>query len=168
MVLASYRQINGRESSPNGKREARDMNLAQMEVDGLPSNCGNVALVGPSAGVFELVNSGWALSVLDTSATSNQLVRTMGFRFRKSIPIIPGFRINLGKRSASLSVGGKGLTTNISAKGVRNTISLPGTGLSYSTYQKNVQPVGTAARSFKKVFIWAIVIAVIVVFVRLL
>ena len=57
----------------------------------------------------------------------------MGFRFRKSIKIIPGIRINLSKSGPSLSVGGRGLTTNLSARGTRTTVGIPGTGLSYST-----------------------------------
>lgn len=57
----------------------------------------------------------------------------MGWRFRKSFKIFPGFRVNLGKKGiTSLSVGGKGVSTNLSSKGVRSTLSLPGTGLSYS------------------------------------
>jgi hypothetical protein len=45
----------------------------------------------------------------------------MGFRFRKRIRIVEGLYLNLGKRSGSLSVGGKGATANISKKGVLNT-----------------------------------------------
>ena len=59
----------------------------------------------------------------------------MGLRFRKSISIIPGVRLNLSKGGiSSLSVGGKGLTYNIGKKGTRATGGLPGTGLSYSHY----------------------------------
>ncbi len=57
----------------------------------------------------------------------------MGFRIKRSIKIAPGIRLNLGKRGTSLSVGGHGLTTNISKKGVKNTVSLPGTGISYTS-----------------------------------
>lgn len=57
----------------------------------------------------------------------------MGFRFRKSIKIAPGVRINLGKKSAGISVGGKrgGISYN-SRTGARARVSAPGTGLSYS------------------------------------
>lgn len=59
----------------------------------------------------------------------------MGFRFRRSIKIIPGVKINFGKSGfTSVSVGGRGLTTNYGKKGTRTTLGLPGTGLSYSTY----------------------------------
>ena len=61
----------------------------------------------------------------------------MGFRFRKSVKLMPGVRLNLGKRGASVSVGGKGLTCNISKKGARTTVGLPGTGVSYSFYKSH-------------------------------
>lgn len=60
----------------------------------------------------------------------------MGFRFRRSIGIIPGVRVNLGKKGASLSVGRKGITTNIGRKGTRTTYGVPGTGVSYTTKAK--------------------------------
>ena len=57
----------------------------------------------------------------------------MGFRFRKSIKIAPGVRVNLGKKSVGVSVGGKygGVSVN-SRTGARARVSAPGTGLSYS------------------------------------
>lgn len=57
----------------------------------------------------------------------------MGFGFRKSFKVAPGVRLNVGKTRSSLSVGGKGLTTNISKRGVKMTAGIPGTGLSYTT-----------------------------------
>lgn len=58
----------------------------------------------------------------------------MGLRFRKSLRIAPGVRVNLGTRGPSVSLGGRGFTTTISTRGTRNTVSFPGTGLSYSTW----------------------------------
>ena len=67
----------------------------------------------------------------------------MGFRFRKSIKIAPGVRLNLSKRGvSSVSVGGKGLTYNINKKGSRTTIGLPGTGMSHSSYQSHKDASG--------------------------
>jgi hypothetical protein len=57
----------------------------------------------------------------------------MGFRFRRSIRLAPGLRINLSKGAPSLSVGGHGLTQNFGPHGARSTFGLPGTGLSYTT-----------------------------------
>lgn len=55
----------------------------------------------------------------------------MGFRFRKSIKIFPGLRVNLSKTGASLSVGGRGASVNIGPRGTYGNVGLPGTGLSY-------------------------------------
>lgn len=57
----------------------------------------------------------------------------MGFRFRKSIKVAPGVKINLGKKGASVTVGNKFARTTIGKGRRTNSISLPGTGISYST-----------------------------------
>ena len=65
----------------------------------------------------------------------------MGLRFRKSITILPGVKLNLGKTGASVSVGVKGLHANIHTSGkVTGTASLPGTGISYQK-SKNIKTV---------------------------
>ena len=56
----------------------------------------------------------------------------MGFRFRKSVKICKGVKVNFSKSGASLSVGGQGHSVNI-GKHSRATLGIPGTGLSYST-----------------------------------
>lgn len=57
----------------------------------------------------------------------------MGFKFRKSLKLAPGVKLNLGKKSVGVSVGGKrgGISYN-SRTGARARVSAPGTGLSYS------------------------------------
>ena len=57
----------------------------------------------------------------------------MGLRFRKSIKICKGVKVNISKSGLSLSVGTKGASLNFSDKGTRVTAGLPGSGLSYST-----------------------------------
>ena len=56
----------------------------------------------------------------------------MGLRFRKSIKILPGVKLNLGTKGASVSVGKRGMHYTMHTSG-RKTVSvgLPGTGLSY-------------------------------------
>ena len=57
----------------------------------------------------------------------------MGFRFRKSINLPGGFRVNASKSGLSYSWGTKGYRITKTAKGAtRRTITAPGTGLSYS------------------------------------
>ncbi|AGY77972.1 DUF4236 domain-containing protein [Clostridium autoethanogenum] len=61
----------------------------------------------------------------------------MGFRFRKSIKILPGVKLNIGKKGInSVSVGGHGFTKNISKNGTRTTVGIPGSGISYTDYKK--------------------------------
>jgi len=56
----------------------------------------------------------------------------MGFRYRKSINLGGGFRINLSKSGVGYSIGGKGYRVTRTAKGTtRRTYSIPGTGISY-------------------------------------
>jgi hypothetical protein len=57
----------------------------------------------------------------------------MGLRFRKSFKLAPGFSLNIGKRSASVRVGGRGFGLTTGTAGSRATVGAPGTGLSYST-----------------------------------
>lgn len=56
----------------------------------------------------------------------------MGFRFRKSINLGHGVRVNLSKSGIGYSVGAPGLRVTKMAKGrIRATASVPGTGISY-------------------------------------
>jgi hypothetical protein len=58
----------------------------------------------------------------------------MGLRFRKSIKIAPGVKVNIGKKSVGMSFGGKygGISMN-SKTGTRARVTAYGTGLSYTT-----------------------------------
>lgn len=59
----------------------------------------------------------------------------MGFKFRKSIKILPGVRVNISNKGVnSVSVGRRGAKVNIGKKGVRSTVGIAGSGLSYSSY----------------------------------
>jgi hypothetical protein len=68
-------------------------------------------------------------------------------RFRKSLTIIPGVRLNFGKTGfTSISMGMPGVGVSYGRKGVRSHIGLPGTGLSlqnYTPYKGPVQPMWT-------------------------
>lgn len=55
----------------------------------------------------------------------------MGFRFRKSVRLFPGVRLNLGKSGMSVSVGGPGAIVNFGPRHTALTLGIPGTGLSY-------------------------------------
>ena len=57
----------------------------------------------------------------------------MGLRFRKSFKVAPGVKVNLSKKSAGVSIGGKGahISTNTSGRKT-TTVGIPGSGLSYT------------------------------------
>src|SRR5260370_27145007 len=58
----------------------------------------------------------------------------MGLRFRKSVRIARGMRVNLtGHGMSSVSFGRPGSTLNFGRTGVRGTVGVPGSGLSYSS-----------------------------------
>jgi hypothetical protein len=57
----------------------------------------------------------------------------MGFRFHRTIRVLPGLRLNLSKSGASVSVGRRGAWFTVGPKGTRTTVGLPGTGISYTT-----------------------------------
>ena len=61
----------------------------------------------------------------------------MGLRFRKSITICKGLKLNLGKTGASLTVGNKGFHKTFHTSGkVTTTVGIPGTGV-YWTETEN-------------------------------
>ncbi|MFY0127906.1 MULTISPECIES: DUF4236 domain-containing protein [Bacillus cereus group] len=55
----------------------------------------------------------------------------MGFRFRKSIKVAPGVKINVTHKGVGVSAGVKGARISTGPSGSRITTSLPGTGISY-------------------------------------
>src|SRR5690348_10729595 len=67
------------------------------------------------------------------SADRERVGVSMGLRFNRRIPLIPGLRVNLSKTGASLSLGHAGGWLTIGPRGTRATAGLPGSGLSYST-----------------------------------
>jgi hypothetical protein len=60
---------------------------------------------------------------------------------------MPGVRVNLGLRGASLSIGRRGMTYNLGPNGSRVTAGLPGTGLSYTQTVSHQNPVTLVANS---------------------
>ena len=57
----------------------------------------------------------------------------MGLRFRKSIKVAPGVKINLNKKSTSVTLGKKGAHYTVNSKGKKTaSVGIPGTGISYT------------------------------------
>ena len=56
----------------------------------------------------------------------------MGFRFRRSVKILPGVRLNFSRSGVSTSVGTRGAHVTIGHGQLRETVGIPGTGGSYT------------------------------------
>ena len=72
----------------------------------------------------------------------------MSLRFRRSVKILPGVRINFNKNSTGLTFGGRGAHYTINSSGRRTaSVGLPGTGLWWQeSYNKNTQRRRMAAQ----------------------
>jgi uncharacterized protein DUF4236 len=58
----------------------------------------------------------------------------MPIRIRKSFNLFPGVKMNMSKGGMSITVGRRGFHLNFSKRGVRQTVGLPGSGISESSY----------------------------------
>ena len=61
----------------------------------------------------------------------------MGLRFRKSISIAPGVKLNLSKSGVGISTGVKGLRVGVNSRGTYGSVGIPGTGIHYRTSLSN-------------------------------
>lgn len=53
----------------------------------------------------------------------------MTLRFRRSIRIMPGVRVNLGLHGAGVSIGPRGLHVGMNRQGMYTSAGIPGTGI---------------------------------------
>jgi hypothetical protein len=71
--------------------------------------------------------------------------RTMGWSYRKSVHLGP-FRVNLSKTGIGYSVGAKDFRVGVNSRGRRyESVTVPGTGLSYRTSGKSRSQAGGCA-----------------------
>jgi hypothetical protein len=78
----------------------------------------------------------------------------MGLRFRTSLGIAPGIRLNLGKKGTSVSVGGRGGRVTLGPNSIRTTVGIPGTGLSYSKSHRYQNDGGGSSRRTSTPAVW--------------
>jgi Protein of unknown function (DUF4236) len=64
----------------------------------------------------------------------------MHIRFRKSIKVLPGVKVNISRHGISTSVGPRGAHLTFNRFGVRQSVGLPGTGLSEVGYLVKDKP----------------------------
>ena len=90
----------------------------------------------------------------------------MGIRFRKSINLGGGARVNLSKKGIGYSVGVKGARVTKTAKGtIRKTVTIPNTNISHVTESSGKSKssggsVAAAAASDKPYRLFAIVLRI--------
>lgn len=60
----------------------------------------------------------------------------MPIRFRRTLKVAPGVKLNFSKSGVSTTVGPKGFHFTFGKRGVRRTVSIPGTGVSEVDYIK--------------------------------
>jgi hypothetical protein len=65
----------------------------------------------------------------------------MGLRFRRSVKLLPGVRLNFSGSGVTTTVGPRGARVTFGGKRTRVTTGLPGTGISYTTLLENGQRV---------------------------
>jgi uncharacterized protein DUF4236 len=58
----------------------------------------------------------------------------MPIRFRRTFKVFPGVRLNVSKHGISTTVGPRGMHLTFNRYGVRQSLGLPGTGLSENSY----------------------------------
>ena len=82
----------------------------------------------------------------------------MGFRFRKSVNLGGGFRINFSKSGVGYSFGGKGFRYTKTARGTnRATLSIPGTGISWVEENgKSKKPSNTVTSTTDSSYLFSI------------
>ncbi len=71
-------------------------------------------------------------------------VARMAFRFRRSVRLAPGVRLNFSKSGVSLSAGPRGASMTFSGRGTYSNLGLPGTGVSF---RSRVGTSGAESRS---------------------
>jgi hypothetical protein len=57
----------------------------------------------------------------------------MGWRFYRRIKILPGITLNFSKSGPSISIGRRGAHFTFGSRETRETLGIPGTGVSYTT-----------------------------------
>lgn len=60
----------------------------------------------------------------------------MGFNFKKTIHLGNSVNINVSKNGVGVSVGVPGARIGVGPNGIKETLSIPGTGISYTKQQR--------------------------------
>ncbi len=134
---------------PNTNRGDRCMRAISREIV-IPSLHSALHPAASRDGKMNMVSARWSWSKRLLSNPKYYADNTaMGFRFRRSVKLFPGLRLNFGKRGISASIGVRGAHVTYGPTGTRTTVGLPGSGLSYTHLEKphRKNPAATTAES---------------------
>ena len=92
----------------------------------------------------------------------------MPLRFRRTIRLFPGVRLNVSKSGVSNSIGTRGAWFTFGKRGTRTTVGLPGTGISYTStssarQHEHEQPTASPPSIAGWFVLVAIVVTVVIV-----
>jgi hypothetical protein len=90
--------------------------------------------------------------------TEPGLDSNMPLPFTRRLSLVPGLRMNLSKRGASLSIGHRGAWWTVGPRGRRATVGLPGTGLFWT---ERVPPAAPPHHGHRLAFIVVVVLVVV-------
>lgn len=91
----------------------------------------------------------------------------MGLRFRRTLKLLPGIRLNISGSGITTSIGARGARITVGGSRTRVTTGIPGTGLSYTTLLPRSDSLpGTGARpsaraSYVGWIVFAFVVAIL-------
>mgnify|MGYP000104831854 CR=1 FL=1 len=85
----------------------------------------------------------------------------MAIRFRRTVRIAPGLKLNIGKKSASIRIGGKNAGYTIGTAGRTTSASIPGTGLGITSRKRHGKGGGGLMALLGIVASVAIIVAVL-------
>ena len=71
----------------------------------------------------------------------------MAFRFRRSVKILPGIKLNFSKSGISTTFGGRGFSVTKGKNGTYQNVGIPGTGISY---RSKISSGNASKKSLKK------------------
>jgi hypothetical protein len=66
----------------------------------------------------------------------------VGWRFRRTVKILPGVRLNISRSGVSTTLGPNGASINLGKRGTRTTVGIPGTGISHSNLMSHISESG--------------------------
>jgi hypothetical protein len=91
----------------------------------------------------------------------------MAWRYRRRLRLARGLYLNLGKTGAtSISLGTRGAHLTLGRRGRRATVGLPGSGLSYTEYQRYGHGAPAGPVQLHHPLIWILVVILVVILLR--